>query len=147
MNSTSGRNFTLNPDLSVKSSTSDTRIATQSNIIDLASAKHIATFERPTVDGLPVQGPLAFKAFQEMAKTVHDTRPGMPSNLNTVSIFQKETLPPTEPRINDPLKRRLDVSQGVVMQSNSKQNTQSYQPAVAVNFGRVDQKNHFEGIE
>jgi hypothetical protein len=137
--SNAGRHFTLGTDLRVQSSQghNNTPAANNSNLRNIANAKHVATYSQP------VQGPLNLSTFQQMARDVHATRPGMSTNKNTVGIFHQSALQPAQNTGGG--NRALDTRQATVMLSNTKTGTATHQPSSSMTFAPDGQKNHFTG--
>jgi len=135
-----GHHFTLGDDLRVKSTQSNnfTPVANNSGLRGLANTKHLATFTQP------VQGPLTLETYQQMARTVHATRPGMPSNLNTVGIFHETALTRANSTTSG---MSMPAEQGVVMTTNKKSGVVTHQPATEMTFAPHGQKHHFIGIK
>lgn len=135
-----GHHFTLGDDLRVKSTQSNnfTPVANNSGLRGLANSKHLATYTQP------VQGPLTKETFEQMAHTVHASRPGMPSNLNTVGIFHENAL--TRANNTGP-GMSMSAEHGVVMTTNKSANTATLQPAKEMTFAPHGQKHHFTGIK
>ena len=135
-----GHHFTLGNDLRIKSTQSDnfTPVATNSGLRGLANTKHLATFTQP------VQGPLTLETYQQMARMVHATRPGMQSNLNTVGIFHETALTRAT---NTTSGMSMPAEHGVVMTTNKKSGGATYQPATEMTFAPYSQKHHFTGIK
>ena len=136
-----GFHFTLDDNLRVKSSTSHsgTPVATNSGLRNLANTKHLATYQQP------VQGPVEFSTFQDMAKIVHNNRPGMPSNLNTVGIFHQSSLPRATPTGTG---MSMDVTKGTVLTTDKRRSSVSHSSgASSMTFGTHSQKHHFTGTK
>jgi len=140
-NNMGGFHFTLDNKLRVQSSTSHsgTPVATNSGLRNLANTKHLATYQQP------VQGPVEFSTFQDMARTVHNNRPGMPSNLNTVGIFHQSQLPKATSTSTG---MSMDTSHGTVVTSDKRRSSVSLSSgAKSMTFGTYSEKHHLTGTK
>lgn len=137
--SNAGRHFKLGNDLRVQSSQghNSTPAANTSNLRNIANAKHVATYEQP------VQGPLTLDTYKQMARSVHQTRPGQTATKNTVGIFHESALKPAQSAGGG--NKALDTRQATVMLSNSRTGATNYQPSSKMTFAPGRQKNHFTG--
>jgi hypothetical protein len=139
-NKMGGYHFTLGNDLRIKNSQTNnfTPVANNSGLRNLANSKHLATYSQP------VQGPLTLETYQQMAKQVHATRPGMPSDLNTVGIFHEKSLQRAQ---NTGTGMKLSAMGGTVMTSQKSSGSVKYEPAKEMTFGTFGQKHHFTGLK
>lgn len=137
--SNAGRHFKLGADLRVQSSQGHNRTpaANGSNLRNIANAKHVATYEQPA------QGPLTLETFQQMARSVHQTRPGQSTTKNTVGIFHESALKPAQSSGGG--NKALDTRQATVMLSNSRTGSASHLPSSKMTFAPGRQKNHLTG--
>lgn len=134
-----GHHFTLGTDLRVQSTQSDnfTPVATNSGLRGLANTKHLATFTQP------VHGPLELSTYMDMARRVHATRPGMPSNKNTVGIFHESALPTATSTSHG---MSMPTQQAAVITTNTSTGTAELQEAREMTFAPFGEKHHFTGV-
>lgn len=145
--SNTGRNYLLDTSLRVK--TAEAHGSPKTGLSEDASRKHIATFSRPEIDGLPVQGPLELSTYQHMAQDVHANRAlsGQKTpDVNTVALFQREALP--SPTLGGSRNQfhEMDVSSAVVMQSTKSTNTVAQQTGSKMVFENKN-NDHLHGVE
>lgn len=117
-----GTTFKLKEDLRVDSATRSFGAFQNGSNHSAMHAKHLANFQRPEKDGLPMQGPLTRETYNNMSEQVRQHRVQHDDNFsasgtNTVMITDQSSVSMTQPNAGNGLsaksaKKRLDVGSG-----------------------------------